>query len=154
MSTAVFSLINSVDEVFSSFVPLIWRVSFWGLFAGVAAMVIYAFASNQQVISALKKETKELRSRLLSVESRSEYTVLAGKNLKVSVRLLGRVTIPALLSVLPVLVIAGWMDAYHAEMLLEGLFSHLPRWASGWELPYFFSVTLGALAIKLVFKIH
>lgn len=154
MSSAVFSLINGVDEVFASFLPLVWRISLWGLFAGFAAMAIYAFASNQKAISDLKKENKELRSRMLSVESRSEYTALAGKNLKASVRLLGRVIVPALLSALPVLVIAGWLDAYHADALPEGLFTQLPQWASGWELPYFFSVMVGALAIKLAFKIH
>ncbi len=154
MSSAVFSLINGVDEVFASFLPLVWRVPFWGLFAGIVASGIYALASNQKAILALKKETQELRARILSAENHAEYTALAGKNLKTAVRLLGRVIVPALLSALPVLAIAGWMDAYHADTLAEDLSTQLPRWASGWELPYFVSVTVAALAIKLVFKIH
>jgi hypothetical protein len=255
MSSVVFSLINCVDLVLASFLPLVLRVSFWGLLAGIAAMVIYAVASNQESISSLKREIKEHRKRMLdsSVEAYSEYAALAGKNLKASIALLGKVIGPALLSALPVLVIAGWLDAYHAYTLPEGtktvaltfvpalsetveisppelvriergvlmiappevhpvtvsfsangkalysgdpfivptpviakkgwlnlilptgagyvhpgspveeihldlprkhLFKGLPSWASGWEFPYFFSVLVAALAIKLIFKIH
>ena len=156
MSTAIFSLINAIDLAFAPFLPLALRISFWGLLAGVAAMAVYALTSNQRSISILKKEIKEHRRHLLdpSVDSRSEYTALAGKNLKASMALLGKVIVPAALSALPVLLVAWWMDAYHAHTIPEGLFRGLPPWASGWEFPYFFSVLAAALAIKLVFKIH
>jgi len=255
MSDAVFSVINVVDGLLASFLPLVLRVSFWGLLAGVAAMAVYVLVSNQTAIGTLKKEIKEYRRRMSasSADSDSEYVALAGKNLKASVALLGKVIVPALLSALPVLVIAGWMDAYHAYTLPEGpgavavtfvpavtggveisppelgrvdrgvvmlvprqarlteisisadgktiysgdpfrapvpviakkgwlnlilpsavgyvnstspveeihldlprkqFFPALPSWASGWEPPYFFSVMVAALAIKLAFKIH
>jgi hypothetical protein len=253
MSNGIFSLINSLDVALASFLPLLSRVSLWGLLSGAAATALYAFASNQKAISTLKQEIRELRRRLLAAESQSEYAALAGKNLQVSITLLGKVIVPALLSALPVVVIAGWMDTYHAYILPESpktvalsfvpatigtveisppeivriakglvtialpqihpaivsfsangkaiysgdpfmtpvpviakkswlnwilpssagyvhpdspveeihldlprrcFFKNLPSWASGWEVPYFFSVLVAALAIKLVLKIH
>jgi len=85
-------------------------------------MLIYGLASNQESISSLTKEINEHRRKMLysSVQTYSEYAVLARKNLKVSVARLGKVIGPALLSALPVLVIAGWLEAYHGYALPEG----------------------------------
>lgn len=122
MSSVIFPLINAVDLGLASFLPLTVRVLVWGVLAGIASMAIYALVSNQELISKLKTEIKEHKNHMLgpSVESHSEFVALAGKNLKSSMGLLGKVVGPALLSALPVLVIAVWMDTYHGYTLPDG----------------------------------
>jgi|TARA_B100002003_G_scaffold144495_1_gene133724 hypothetical protein len=34
------------------------------------------------------------------------------------------------------------------------IFSGLPGWASGWEVPFFFSMSIAVLLIKIIFRIH
>jgi hypothetical protein len=119
MSSAFLSLINSVDLAIAEFLPLAVRVALWGLFSGGVGMAVYALASSQASISRLKAETKQYRKQMIAVsmESYSEYSALAKQNLKTSLALLGKVLVPAVLSALPVLIIAGWMDAYHGYIL-------------------------------------
>jgi hypothetical protein len=114
----VFSFISRVDLALAAFLSLGFRLCIWGLVAGGAAMAIYVLASHQQAIANLKSEIKELQNRLWSAaEIHSDYAALAAKNIKASLKLLAIVVLPALLSAVPVLVIAGWVDAHHSYTL-------------------------------------
>jgi hypothetical protein len=115
MINELFPAISAVDSWLALSLPLIFRISFFGVLAGVLAMVVYALISNQKAISNLKLQARELRSQMLD-PSQEEYSVflsLAKKNILVSLKLLGIVMGPVLLAALPVLVLAAWIDSHH-----------------------------------------
>lgn len=121
MLSALFPTINAIDLLLSSFLPLVLRISMWGALAGGAATAVYVITSNQASIANLKKRSREIRRQMKdpALESRSEFMELAKKNLKASMLLLGKVIGPALLSMLPVLLLVFWLDAYHGHLLPE-----------------------------------
>ncbi len=121
MLNIVFQLFTAIDLWIALFLPLYGRLLLWGAVAGVAAMGIYAAVSNQSAIAALKTKTKNLRRQMLdpSLEKGSEFAALAKANLKTSLLYLGKVIGPALLSTLPVLLLAVWLDTYHGYELAE-----------------------------------
>ena len=121
MLNAVFPVMNAVDAWLAGALPLIARVFLFGVVAGIAAMGIYAAASDQKAIPALKKNSRELRRKMLdpSIEEFSEFLKLARENFLLTFKLLGKVMGPVFLAVLPVLVIASWLDTFHGYSLPE-----------------------------------
>lgn len=119
MLNAVFPVMNAVDAWLAYGLPLVVRVSLWGVVAGIAAMGIYAAASNQQAIPTLKDKSRDLRRKMLdpSLEEYSEFVALAKETFKVTFGLLGKVMGPVFLAALPVLVIASWLDTFHGYSL-------------------------------------
>ncbi len=119
MRNAVFPAMNAVDAWLAGALPLIARVFLFGVVAGIAAMGIYAAASDQKAIPALKKNSRELRRKMLdpSIEEFSEFLKLAKENFLLTFKLLGKVMGPVFLAVLPVLVIASWLDTFHGYSL-------------------------------------
>ena len=129
--------LNGINAWITSLLPLSVVISLWGVIAGISAMAIYAFTSNQTAISELKLETRNLRRKMMdpSLDDYKEFTRLAKKNLKVSLTFLGKVIGPVLLSTIPILLIAVWLSVYNS-------------------LIFFLSVMVAALAVKFIFKIH
>lgn len=121
MLNEVFPAFNIIHMWLEVRLPLIGCIAIWGVIAGLAAMTIYTTVANQAVISKLKTEIRNIRGQMLdpSLESYSEYTILAKNNLTVSLTLLGTTIGPALLSAVPVLLLAVWLDTYHGYILPE-----------------------------------
>jgi len=119
MLNAVFPAMNAVDAWLANGLPLVVRICFWGVVAGIAAMGIYAALSNQEAILALKQKSKALRRQMLhpSLEKFSAFLNLAKESFKISFSLLGKVMGPVFLATVPVLVIASWLDTFHGYTL-------------------------------------
>jgi hypothetical protein len=111
----VVSGIDAADQLLAVIAPLWLRLVLWGTLAGVASILMYAAASNQSAIAALKQRGRETRARLLDpdVETFADFSSLARENLAVSLRLLGKVLGPAAVSAIPVLLLVVWLDAFH-----------------------------------------
>jgi hypothetical protein len=118
MINSVFPALTAVDSLFASYASALVRILAWGAAAGALAMLVYRLASNQNAITQLKAETRELRRRMLDPDlEQSEFARLIRKNLKTSFKLLGKTLLPAMLSAIPVLLIATWMDAFYGYAL-------------------------------------
>jgi hypothetical protein len=112
MINVLFPALNWLDAALKEVFPLVVRLVILGLVCGAMSILIYLALSNQERIAALKREGREIRSRLLSAEP-NEFAKLVGRNTKVSGLLLGRVLLPSLISALPVIVVAAWLAIYH-----------------------------------------
>lgn len=112
MINGAFPFLGAVDGWIGGYLPLVARLLFWGAVAGAAAMGLYVVVSNQAAIRRLKAETRALRRDMFAAStSRADFGRLNRRNLAASLSLLARVTGPALLSALPVLVLAVWLDS-------------------------------------------
>lgn len=114
MLNALFPALNYLDAQLASFLPLAIRVCLWGAIGGATAILVYALASDQRAIAALKAETRNLRKQAMKLDlDNSAAIAIAMRNLKVSLALLGRAAGPSLVSLPPVLVFAAWLFTYH-----------------------------------------
>lgn len=115
MLNLVFPIFDAVDVGCAGFLPLSVRVVIWGVVAGIFAMLVYRATSNQNAIAALKLEIKDLQRQMLDpqLDNFADYSAIARRNLAVSVRLLAKTLTPALMSGLPVVLIASWVHSLH-----------------------------------------
>jgi hypothetical protein len=156
MLASLFSYLTLLDNWMAGALAELPRVCAWGFGAGILGIALYAAASNQAEIGRLKAEARACRRRLLDPRLADEdFSRLTKLNLKVSLRLLAKVIGPALLSALPIIVVALWMNMHHPQpgttwMLMESF----PVQVSGWEVPFFVSVFAAALGMKMAFRLH
>lgn len=116
----LFPVLGGIDDLIAIILPLLIRISIWGGIAGALAMGIYSLTSNQTVISHLKSESRRLRKQMLEPDLEHKvFLKLMRRNLKVSFALLGRVIGPGLMSALPVLFIAVWLQIFFSYALPE-----------------------------------
>ncbi len=116
MINIVFPVINKIDYWISFLLTSPLQNLFWGLFAGALAFIVYLTLSNQSMISNIKDEMKLVRKQMFdpSLEKKSEYNILAKRNLTLSFKLLGKIFLPAILSIIPIVIIAIWYDMHHS----------------------------------------
>lgn len=108
-----YPLLDLIDGLIGA-LPDAARLIFWGFVSGIAAMALYKVLSSQERIKALQAESKALRQQMMATDDAGEATRLAGANLKLSMRTLGTVTGPAMLSGIPVIFILAWISASFA----------------------------------------
>ncbi|MEC8083063.1 MAG: hypothetical protein VX146_00715, partial [Pseudomonadota bacterium] len=102
---------GAIDAAIAVALPATPRVAFYGVLSGAASMGLYAVAANQRKIAGLKAELREIRAAMMAEEDElAEIGALLKRNLKLTLRLSGRVLGPSLLAALPVLVLAAWLD--------------------------------------------
>ena len=116
MINLLFPIIDKIDYWISLILPFVYRNLFWGLVAGLLAFIIYALFSNQSFITDIKTDIKSVRKKMFdpALDNKSDYNILAKQNLNLSFKLLGKIFLPALLSIIPVLIIAIWYDMHHS----------------------------------------
>ena len=115
MINYVFVPFNALDGVLAEWLPAIVRFVFWGLLSGVLALALYALLSNQQKLARVKKEIKSLQRSLLTEDlSAGEFKTLGVRNLFLSLALLKSVLVPAMVSAVPVLLVAFWLSIYYS----------------------------------------
>ena len=101
-----------------SFLPAVLRVVVLVALSGAVAMGLYVLLSNQSRIRAQKEEIQRLRAALASAQDDFAETMrLSRRNLAASLKLLGVVIGPALLSSLPLLVVIGWLAAHYGHVV-------------------------------------
>jgi len=109
----IFTPLDILDSWLAGWLPELARVCIWGMLSGCAAMLIYSAASDQESITSLKTETRNLRARMLKDElQHSEFMSLVKENLLVSLQLLRKVLFPSLTGSLPVLIVAVWLGTH------------------------------------------
>ena len=92
-----------------AFLPDFVRLFSWGVLAGILGIVLYAFISPQKTISRIKGELREAQGELAaSDESFDELWHLVKRTLGLSIKHLGFVFTPALVSSLPIICILAW----------------------------------------------
>jgi hypothetical protein len=114
-----YPVLSTVDGWLAVLLPAWLRLVVWGGVSAAAAMALYALMSNQGRLKALKRESAELRAAVRQTEDAGEAARLAIRNLKLSLRLLGVVVGPALLSGIPVLFVIAWVSATYAFAMPE-----------------------------------
>jgi hypothetical protein len=112
MINGAFPFLSSVDGWMGNYLPLVVRLFLWGTAAGCTAVGLYFLASNQVAIRRLKAETRRLRQGIFDPQTSSaEFGRMIRRNLSASLALLAHVSGPAILSGVPVLVLAAWLDS-------------------------------------------
>lgn len=111
MLNQLFPLLNAGDEWLVSTLPVSLSVSLWGVVAGILAMGLYGVISPQKAIAVLTTQARQLRQKMsdLSLDA-TEFSRLGKENVKTSLALLAKVFLPALLSSLPILIFALWLN--------------------------------------------
>lgn len=119
MVNILFPIFDKIDGWTSNFLPFPLQNLLWGIVSGIFAFIIYLLFSNQSSISELKNKMKALRKKMFdsSLDDKSEYNSLAKQNLSLSFKLLSKIMLPALLSVIPVIIIAIWYDMNHSFII-------------------------------------
>lgn len=107
----------------------------WGIICGSIAISVYALLSRQEKIAHLKKQMKALRGRMLNPDlEHADFMSLVKDNLYVSMRLLGTLVVPSIVSAIPVIILALWFALNHTFTLpIEGDSVEVriePRWDS------------------------
>lgn len=119
MINLIFPIFDKIDSWTATFLPFPVQNLFWGIIAGIFAFFVYWWLSNQATISDIKNEMKSIRKKMFdsSLDDKAEYNALAKKNLSLSFNLLGKIFTPAILSIIPVIIIALWYDANHSYVI-------------------------------------
>ncbi|MFO1067105.1 MAG: hypothetical protein U1E14_01100 [Geminicoccaceae bacterium] len=105
-----YPLLGGIDSYFL-WLPDVVRVALWGAVSGLLAMMLYVLMSNQGSIKAMQGEARQLRGSVQQADDAGEAARLALENLKLSFRVLGKVTLPAMLSGIPVIFVLAWLAA-------------------------------------------
>jgi hypothetical protein len=110
MISELFPALNMVDRWLAGLFPFVVRLSIWGALAGILSITIYAKLSPQASITKLKKKMWSLQREILGADIEFvDFLHLSKENLKTSLKLLANVLGPALISAIPVLLLAIWI---------------------------------------------
>lgn len=117
MNATVFSFFGIADPVLApidgilGFLPAWMALCLWGVVAGLASMMLYKRFSAQQELATIVEETKELRDQMNATDSSDPaYRQLLGRQMKLGGKRLWKSLAPALLSSLPVIFLAVFLD--------------------------------------------
>lgn len=118
MINSFFPALAFVDSALATFLPDIVRLCLWGALAGVLALLVYRWSSDQAGIRDLKAQTRQFRREMMNSDLEHEaFMALVRKNLYASLKLLRKVILPSVLASAPVIVPAAWLafsDGYLA----------------------------------------
>lgn len=116
-----FSVFGAFNPLFSSVDSILWflpvwtRLVFWGVLAGLCSMAIYRRISAQARLNELAAEIQSIRQKLNTLDvSEPAYRGLVTQSLKLGGKRLGISLLPALVSALPVIFLAIWVEANYA----------------------------------------
>ncbi|MEX0345460.1 MAG: hypothetical protein AB3N20_11095 [Rhizobiaceae bacterium] len=107
-------LFTTVDSTLS-FLPVWARLILWGVLAGLCSMAIYRRISAQGRLNELAAEIQSIRQKLKTLDvSEPAYRGLVTQSLRLGGKRLGISLLPALVSALPVIFLAIWVEANYA----------------------------------------
>ncbi len=96
------------------FLPTLLRLCIWSVVAGAASMLLYGVMSPQKRIAAVKVELKAAQAEMSAAdESFAELMELTRKSLGLSLKHLGLVFGPALISAVPMICIMAWASSQY-----------------------------------------
>ena len=112
-----YPVFDALDAVLG-FLPAALRLVVFGALSGAIAMGLYRLGSNQDRIRARKAEIQAIRVALKAAGDDFAATMrLSRRNLAASLRLLGAVFVPAVLSSLPLLAIIAWLASHYDHLV-------------------------------------
>jgi hypothetical protein len=112
MLNALYPFLDLLDAALSDILRPALRIAAFGSVSAALMTALYVLISPQARIRATKGRIKELRKHVLvDTLTFPEVMASARANLRQSFTLLGLVLMPALLSALPTVVFAVWLDA-------------------------------------------
>lgn len=141
-----------IDNAFV-FLPAIIRIALWGGLGGAVSMVLYRAVSHQGRLRELKGKIRAARADVYGYDGDFRGALpLLGRQIGLSLRLVGRNVIPVCIASLPVVFLIDWVAArFHGlGVLLPGV----PVWIGGWETPFFAALFAVTLAVKILWRIH
>jgi hypothetical protein len=117
-------------------------VIIWAIMASAISMALYKKISPQQKIAALKLEQRESRTALRKYDGEMAglYSLLRA-DLTISVKQLGLVFVPAILSLIPCIYITYRVLTIYSEY-------------SDAEIIYFSALVIASFLIKIIWKIQ
>lgn len=113
MINLLFKPLNALDGWLAQLFNPIVNLVFWGVVGGSLAMLAYTLFSDQKRLAETKAQIKHLQKMLMQEDlDIKEYKTLGFANLRLSLILLRYVSVPALVSAIPVLLLALWLSVY------------------------------------------
>lgn len=143
-------VITLLNDWLIGFLPPLLAVSLWAMLSAVFSMLIYAKISPQQKMLAAKDAQRASRKALLAYDGnlRGMYALI-GKDLRLSLRMIGMAIIPFALAALPVM---GLMLAL-SPLYPNTLTTIGPEWMQGFDFWYIVVLIVVSLIIKITFRI-
>jgi len=148
MMDAPARVLSWIDTEVIDVLPPWVRVVLWGGLAALVSMELYRALSPQERIRAVESDMRGMRARLDAAQDGTfqEGWTVVRQMMRLSFRRIALVTPAAIIAWLPPLLLVIWMSgAYQGERILR---LGGPSWVGGWELPFFISLSVVALAIK------
>ena len=113
-------LFDLIDRALASAMPDVLRVILYGLGVSYLGMVMYARLSNQPRLRAVKRLTRRVRSHLHDPDIEFSALLAASRrSLALSLRHLGLVLLPSLVTLLPLLFVLPWLSNRFGSELPE-----------------------------------
>jgi uncharacterized membrane protein (DUF106 family) len=135
------------------FLPATVRVLLWGTVTGAITMGIYGLISPQEKIGEAAKRSNDARREMRQYDGTDMSVVweLSRKSLKLSLRQFGLVLLPTLIAAIPVLVVITGLETVYLDTLM---IPFGPEWFQSWYTVLLIGLSIGAVVVKVVFKIH
>lgn len=132
-------------------VPVWLQMSCAGAVTGVLAMLIYARLSPQEDVAALKEQAREARRELNAYEGTdmSEVWKLTRRSLAIGLEQVRRVLVPTIVAGIPILIIMVLIEPQVEDVLHFG-----PSWIRAWYVVFIATLSVSALAVKILFDIE
>ena len=120
-----------------------------GLVLGAVSMVVYRLLAPQRKIDALKVQVATAQKRLRSYDGSDPKQMmrLTAAAITPALKQFAFVAGPTLAAILPVLLIADWLNRKYAGVKMWNLG---PRWFGSWEAPFTIGLCIAAIAVKLL----
>lgn len=135
------------------FLPGPVRVLLWGTVLGAVAMGLYGLVSPQEKIGEAAEASAEARREMRQYDGTELSVVweLSRASLKLSLRQFGLVLLPTLVAAVPVLLVIMGLETVYAETLM---IPFGPEWFRSWHTVLLAGLSVGAIGVKVAFKIH
>src|SRR6185436_9201369 len=130
--------------------PAVLKVMGWACLSAAVSMALYAKLSPQRTLQDISAAQKLSRQTIRAYEGDvAGMYALLGKDLLLSLRHLGMILLPVMISILPVLGIMMWLfNGYTGALVSFG-----PEWFRSVEFFYLSTLLVASLIIKIKFRI-
>ncbi|MBA1274199.1 hypothetical protein [Stutzerimonas azotifigens] len=109
-------LFAAIDDAMATALPDTARLLLWAAIGGAGTLLLYRVISPQASIGRAKREAREARQRLNNFDGEmSEAGPLIRAQFGAAFRHLGLVTLPTLISMLPLLALLSWLDQAYSH---------------------------------------
>lgn len=146
------SLFLALDGAFD-FLPATLRIVIWGTVTGAITMGIYGLISPQEKIGEAAEKSAAARREMAGYDGTDMSIVweLSQKSLKAALRQFALVLLPTLVAAIPVLLVIMGLEAVYTDTLMVPFG---PEWFQSWHTILLVGMSIGAVVVKVVFKIH